>query len=55
MNSTSFFAAVSRNTTEASLCLSKKNNIVIPEEISVDFPIIDKPFNLRTMTCEEVR
>ena len=37
------------------MCLAKKNNMAIPDEISVDLPPIDEPFNLRTVTCEEVR
>lgn len=55
MNSTSFFAAVGRNATDASLHLAKENNIGMPKEISVDLPPINEPFNLRTVTCEEVR
>ena len=48
-----FFAAIGRNAAEISLHLAKKSSIAIPEEISVDFPPIDEPFNLRTVTCEE--
>ena len=50
-----FFAAVGRNAAEASVRLAKKNNIAIPEEISVDLTPIDEPFNLRTVTREDVR
>ena len=48
-----FFAAIGRNAAEISLHLAKKSSIAIPEEISVDLPPIDEPFNLRTVTCEE--
>ena len=48
-----FFAAIGRNAAETSLHLAKKSSIAIPEEISVDLPPIDEPFNLRTVTCEE--
>ena len=36
------------------MCLAKKNNLAIPDEIRVDLPPIDELFNLRTVTCEEV-
>ena len=50
-----FFRSCWKNATGASLHLAKENNIGIPKEISVDLPPINEPFNLRTVTCEEVR
>ena len=52
-----FFSKVGKNAADASRHLSEENNITI-RELSTDTntsPTPDELFNLRAMTCEEVR